>query len=185
MPTTPSTVRKLSRWIRYAAILFVMAVIAIYLATWMLPQLPDGHHAVLMLHLAGLPANALSTMDFGDRALVASVSIPYLATFIWAFHRLTRMLRNFEAGRFFERETVSDLRAFSGLLLVAKFLSLAAMHARVWLLMHLLGPGKKVVAMLNLSSDDLAILLLCALFFAIAGMMEEGRRLAEENREFV
>jgi len=42
MPTTPSTVRKLSRWIRYAAILFVMAVIAIYLATWMLPQLPTA-----------------------------------------------------------------------------------------------------------------------------------------------
>jgi hypothetical protein len=27
--------------------------------------------------------------------------------------------------------------------------------------------------------------LLCALFFAIAAMMEEGRKLAEENREFV
>jgi hypothetical protein len=187
MTAHPSTVQRLSRWIRYAAIVFVASVLAIYVLTWTLPreQLPPGHHLVLMIHLAGLPANALSTMDFGDRALIASVSVPYLATLVWAFHRLVRMLKNFERGLFFERETVSDLRAFSGLLLVAKFLSLAAMHARVWLLQHLLGPGKKLVAVMNLSSDDLAILLLCALFFAIAGMMEEGRRISEENRGFV
>jgi hypothetical protein len=59
------------------------------------------------------------------------------------------------------------------------------MHARVALLQYLLGPEKKLVTLMNLSSDDLAILLLCALFFAIAGMMEEGRRISEENRGFV
>jgi uncharacterized membrane protein (DUF4010 family) len=94
------------------------------------------------------------------------------------------MLRQFEVGRFFERETVSDLRAFSGLLLVAKFLSLAAMHARTAIVVHLVGHENARLSV-NLSADDLAILLLCALFFAIAGMMEEGRRLSEENREFV
>ena len=31
----------------------------------------------------------------------------------------------------------------------------------------------------------LAVLLMCGLFFVVAKMMEEGRRLAEENREFV
>jgi hypothetical protein len=78
---------------------------------------------------------------------------------------------------------VSDLRAFSGLLLIAKGLALLAMHVRVGLVVHLLGTKTRMA--INLSSDDLAILLLCALFFAIAGMMEEGRRLAEENRGFV
>jgi hypothetical protein len=94
------------------------------------------------------------------------------------------MLREFERGNFFARETVSDLRAFSGLLLVAKGLALLAMHVRAATVMHLLD-AKTAHLAINLSSDDLAILLLCALFFAIAGMMEEGRRLAEENREFV
>ena len=37
----------------------------------------------------------------------------------------------------------------------------------------------------NLSSDELALLLLCALIFLIAHLMEEGNRLAEENRSFL
>ena len=44
---------------------------------------------------------------------------------------------------------------------------------------------ESVRAMVNLSSDDMAVLLMCALFFLIARMMEEGRRLAEENRGFI
>jgi len=184
MPTPPSTVQRLSRWIRYGAVFFVACVLAIYAITWLWPEVSRGQHAALALHLAGVPVNTLASLSLQDRMLIAAVSVPYLATLVWAFHRLIRMLRQFEKGRFFERETVSDLRAFSGLLLVAKFLALAAMHARSALVMHLVGPQNTRMSV-NLSSDDLAILLLCALFFAIAGMMEEGRRLSEENREFV
>jgi hypothetical protein len=119
-----------------------------------------------------------------DRLLIASISLPYLAALIWAFYRLDRMLRGFGRGEFFERETVGHLRAFSGFLLIAKLLSLLAMHARVGALVHLLG-HEHVRVMVNLSSDDMAVLLMCALFFLIARMMEEGRRLAEENRGFI
>jgi hypothetical protein len=164
-------------------VFFVTAVIAIYLVAWISPDITSHRHPVL--HLAGLPANVLASFTFEQRALIASMSLPYLAVLVWAFYRLVRMLRAFERGEFFERQTVSDLRAFSGLLLASKLLSLAAMHARVGLAMHLAEPQKVRVGMINLSSDDLAIVLLCALFFAIAAMMEEGRKLAEENREFV
>jgi hypothetical protein len=163
-------------------VLFVVSVIAIYAVTWLWPEVATNRHPVL--HVAGLPSGVLASLSMDDRLLVALVSVPYLAVLVWAFYRLVRMLRMFERGLFFDRQTVSDLRAFSGLLLVSKALALAAMHARVALVVHLLGRDK-VRVMVNLSSDDLAILLLCALFFAIAAMMEEGRKLAEENREFV
>ena len=184
MTPTPSAVQRLSRWIRYGAVLFVVCVLLIYAFTWMWPGASHGHHAVMALHLAGVSMSTLASLGLGDRLLIAAVSLPYLATLVWAFHRLVQMLRLFEAGRFFERETVSHLRAFSGLLLIAKLLALVAMHVRVAMVVHLFGHQTGRIAV-NLSSDDLAILLLCALFFAIAGMMEEGRRLAEENREFV
>jgi hypothetical protein len=134
--------------------------------------------------LGGLPANALADLSLGDRLLIGAISLPYLAALVWAFYQLDRMLRGFERGEFFERETVGHLRAFSGYLLLAKLLSLLAMHARVGALVHLLGQ-ERIHTMVNLSSDDMAVLLMCALFFLIARMMEEGRRLAEENREFI
>ena len=87
-------------------------------------------------------------------------------------------------ARFFERATVGHLRAFSGYLLLAKLLSLLAMHARVAAMVHLVG-HEHVRAVVNLSADDMSVLLMCALFFLIARMMEEGRKLAEENRGFV
>ena len=184
--TSPSPVQSLSRWIRYAAYLMAASVVGIYLVTWLFPEVTSHAHShgVARIHLAGLPTTTFAALTPGERLLVASVSLPYLAAFVWAFLRLGRMLKSFERGSFFDRQAVGDLRAFAGLLLVAKILSLAAMHLRVAIVVHLLGhkPGQVLV---NLSSDDLSILLLCALLFAIAHMMEEGRRLAEENREFV
>jgi len=119
-----------------------------------------------------------------DRLLVASISLPYLAALAWAFYRLDCLLRGFERGEFFESPTVGHLRAFSGYLLLAKVLSLLAMHARVGVLTQLVG-RQNLQSHINLSSDDMAVLLMCALFFLIARMMEEGRRLAEENRGFI
>ena len=178
-------IHRLCRLIRIGGVVFVTGVVAIYLITWCWPvSAANGPHFMLKLHLAGLPANALADLSTGDRLLIGSISLPYLAALIWAFYRLDRMLRGFERGEFFEQATVGHLRAFSGYLLLAKLLSLLAMHARVGTLIHVLG-HENVRAMVNLSSDDMAVLLMCALFFLIARMMEEGRRLAEENRGFI
>ena len=139
---------------------------------------------MVRLHLAGLPANALASLSVVDRLLVSMISLPYLATLIWAFYRLNRMLKGFERGEFFERETVGHLRVFSGYLFLAKILALIAMHTRVSVMGHLLGQGR-MASHIALSSDDMAVLLMCALFFLIARMMEEARHLAEENKEFI
>jgi hypothetical protein len=79
---------------------------------------------------------------------------------------------------------VNHLRAFAGLLFAAKLLALAALHLRVGIALHLLEkrPG---MAAINLSNEDVAVLLMCALFFLIAHMMEVGRRLVDENKEFI
>ena len=178
-------IQRLCRWIRFGSILFVAGVLAIYVVTWCWPVATgDAQHFMLRMHVAGLPASAMASLSLSERALIASISLPYLAALLWAFYRLGKMLRAFERGEFFERATVGHLRAFAGYLLLAKLLSLAAMHLRVGALVHLLG-REKMRVMVNLSSDDMAVLLMCALFFLVARMMEEGRRLSEENREFI
>ena len=180
-----SAIKRLCRWIRLGSFLFVTGVLMVYVVTWCWPGMPGhGKHVMLMLHVAGLPASAMANLSVTERLLIASISLPYLAALVWAFYRLGQMLRGFERGEFFEQATVGHLRAFAGFLLLAKALSLAAMHLRVGALVHLLG-HEHMRVMVNLSSDDMAVLLMCALFFLIARMMEEGRRINEENREFI
>lgn len=185
MNETSPAVRRLCRAIRLGSALFVLGVFGIYLVTWLFPALHSGAHGLIpRIHLAGLPANAMAELGAADRLLIGAISLPYLAALSWAFYRLNRMLRGFERGDYFERETVGSLRAFSGFLLLAKLLSLLAMHARVAAYVHVLGHAE-LRPLVNLSSDDMAVLLMCALFYLIAHMMDEGRRLAEENRGFV
>ena len=178
-------IARMCRWLRLAARIFIAGVWAIYLVAWCLPlflqsNVPHFPH----IHLAGLPAGAVGQLAIGDRMLLSSISLPYLATLSYAMWRLDRMLTAFARGEFFERETVGHLRMFAGALFIAKVLALLAMHARVHVYSLLIG-REHSHGSINLSSDDLAVLLMCALFFLVARLMEEGRRLTEENREFV
>jgi hypothetical protein len=178
-------IRRLCQMIRLGGAVFVLGVLAIYFVTWLWPGVNQLHHPVMpKFQLSGLDIQTLSSLLIGERLLLSAISVPYLVVLAWAFYRLDQMLRGFMLGEFFERETVGHLRAFAGLLLLAKLLSLAALHVRVAVFAHVLGrhDGRAVV---NLSSDDMAVLLMCALFFLIARMMEEGRRIAEENKGFV
>jgi Protein of unknown function (DUF2975) len=173
------------RAIRVASVLFVIGMVGLYVVAWQWPGSMLGPHPfALMTRFAGLPMDAMASLSDWQRFLAGTVGIPYLVVLVWAFYRLNGMLRGFERSEFFESATVGHLRAFAGLLLLAKLLAAAGMHLRAALLIHWLG-RENVHVMLNLSGDDIAVYLMCALFFLIARMMEEGRRLAEENREFV
>jgi hypothetical protein len=178
-----SAIRRLCRLIRWGSIVFITGVLGIYVLTWCWPWVSGTGHLPL-IHIAGLPSNAMASLSPTERLLIAAISLPYLCALVWAFYRLGKMLSGFERAEFFERATVGHLRAFAGYLLLAKALSLGAMHLRVSVMVHVLGHNNMPVRM-NLSNDDMAVLLMCALFFLVARMMEEGRRLAEENREFV
>jgi len=176
-------VKRLCWLVRGVAIALVGSVLVLYLATWAFPDLAiwDQHWAKIA-RIGGFPPTAARDLAGSDRFVFGAVCLPYLASLVWAFRHLGLMLRGFERGEFFERSTVAHLRAFSGFLLLAKALALLAAHARMAIYAPV--PGHPQV-MFNISSDELALLLLCALIFLIAHLMEEGNRLAEENRGFL
>jgi hypothetical protein len=200
--THHTSLQSMCKWMRIVAALFVTCVLAIYLVSWLAPQSLQGtppvaqgdaegadrasapHLHVMRLHLAGVSSTTMASLTTGQRLMLAAASLPYLAFLLLAFYRLDRMLAAFSRGEYFERATVGHLRAFSGFLLIAKLLALGAMHARSAMVMHMT-EAKRLVMSINLSNDDLAVLLMCGLFFVIARMMEEGQRLAEENKEFI
>ncbi len=180
-----SSIQRMCRWLRLASALFIFSVLAIYLFSWLLPEISGGSHIhVMRLHLAGVSSDVMAKLTTAQRLQLSAISLPYLIVLVWAFVRLDKLLQSFARNEFFTRQAIGHLRAFSGLLLLAKLLALATMHVRAGMAIHLLGhTGNRMT--LNLSNDDLAVILMCGLFFLVARMMEEGRRLAEENREFI
>lgn len=179
------SIRTWCKVIRLGGAAFVLSVVAIYLTIAFWPELhPASHSLMVKMHLAGVSTDTLGQLGAGQRVLVSGLSIPYLLALGWAFFQLDRVIAAFERGEFFEQKTVGHLRRFAGFLFLAKVLSLMALHARVAVVKQFVAAKPHFFA-LNLSIDDLSVLLMCALFFLIARLMEEGRRLDEENRGFV
>jgi len=180
-----SQVRRLCWVVRAVGASLLAVVLLSYLAPWALPDLDLwSQHWAKMARVGGLSPNAIVALTPGERFLLAAVAFPYLVCLVWAFRHLHEMLRGFEHAEFFGSATVGHLRAFAGFLLLAKALSLFAGHMRIGMYVGWTRPAPATFAF-NISSDELALIVLCALIFLIAHMMEEGRRLEEENRSFL
>lgn len=185
MPNAASAkIRRLSACVRAVGLFLLVSVLFLYLATWLFPELPlwDQHWARIA-RVGALPVKAAASFEGAERFLIGAVCLPYLACLAIAYRHLDGLLRGFERAEFFEPGTVAHLRAFAGFLLAAKVLSLAANHVRAWLYMPLASPGTRPA--FALTGDEVALLLMCALIFLIGHLMEEGNRLAEENRGFL
>jgi len=50
---------------------------------------------------------------------------------------------------------------------------------------NLLGNGQGYPISIDVGSSELLLILVCSLFYLIAGVMHEGRRLSEENEGFI
>jgi hypothetical protein len=181
----PVRVLRLCRVVRTAGV----ALLAIVLAAYALPTFAPGlslwnQHWAHVAAVGGLPVAWIAALGTGDRLLLAAVALPYLACLIWAFVHLHRMLRGFERGDFFAASTIRHLRAFAGLILLARILAMAAGHLRVAIAASL-HESLTTHPVLNITSDELALVMLCTLIFLIAHMLEKGGRLEDENRSFL
>jgi Protein of unknown function (DUF2975) len=175
----------LARLARAGGVVFLTFVLGLYLLPGLAPGLSLWtRHWAQVAVVGGFPLAAASTMGPGDRLLFIVTALPYLGCLVWAFLHLDRMLRAFERREFFARGTIRHLRAFAGLLLLARALALIAGHLRVAFFASLFDHTSARVSM-SITSDQLALLLLCALMFLVAHMLEEGGRLEEENRSFL
>ena len=150
---------------------------------WALPELESLGFDMLFF-VPGLDAEQLHALSGAQRVAAAMVALPYLALLAYAIARLLGLLRAFERGEFFAIATVRHLRAFAGALLFARVWAIPTIYARSWLVAHMLGDAAPR-GVWSFLPDDLAVVLVCAVFWLVARMLEEGRRLADENREFV
>lgn len=103
---------------------------------------------------------------------------------VWGLSEVRRMLQETAAGHYFSLSAVCHFRRFSwAMLLYAGALPVQSAFLSVVLTMHN-PPGERMLA-IRLGTTELNALFVAILFVIIAHVLEEGRKIADENATFL
>lgn len=158
-----------------AALLLPVLVIASVL------QLPVDELARRAGLAQGLPRPALETWQRSAVLLVAILPVGLLASGLFQAQRGLRLVAR---GELFAAQTVTALRRLAGYACAATLAGVLAPAVASVVLSYGLGPGQRQLV-LGVGSRELLQLLTSGLVWLMAGLLAEGRALADENAQFV
>jgi len=170
-------------FLRVVVALFVLVQAAYFVISWFVPEGVVLGGVRMVMSPKWLSPADVAALSPGRLALGVLVSAPVFVLVAYAGWRLDALLRALARGVLFAAATIGHLRAFAGAALAAMVWSVLDTLLRGLAWRHVLGDESKLN--IGVSSEELLAMLVCALFFVIAGLMHEGRRLAEENEGFV
>lgn len=170
--------------VRVLAAVLALFQLMYFLFSWILPESTQLGAVAVAFWPRGMEPGAVAGLAPGLRWAGAVCALPALLLLGHALLRIDRMLRACTGGRMFALATVGHMKAFAASLLGALVLTVIepALRALVW--RFGLGAGTRQVKV-GVSSEELMLVLICALFFVVAAMMHAARRLAEDNEGFV
>jgi hypothetical protein len=131
----------------------------------------------------GMPFGAKLALTPAARMLGAALALPATLVLVAGLWRLDRLLLNFHRRDLFSAQSIGHLRAFAGATLLSTLLSIAELPVRT-LALRLAGESNRHFAV-GVNSEQLVLILVCGMFYLITRLMQEGRRLREENEGFV
>ncbi len=172
-----------SRMVRVLIGLFLAGQVAFFALSWS-PALPSFPGLSVQMAPGGMDfdaARGLSTLARVWGTLVALPSLLALAFGVW---RLDQLLRVNDSKTMFSVRSIGHLRAFAGATAVSALYSMLEVPLRGWVFRYLGGPLQERIQV-GVSSDQLLLLLVCAMFYLVANLMHAARRMAEENEGFV
>lgn len=187
-PTGPAA---LSRRVRYGVSGFFVLYLLLTVLGWLAPA-PAVQGAVggagmyeLLLQLQSQPFERLAAMPLWQRGLGLALALPALLVLGDAVRQLALVLRQFEQGVFFTPQVARHFRRFAGGLLLGTVLTLLEPTVRCMLFGLLEDGASQLRLVIDITGGDLWTLLLCSVFFALAQILHEGQRLADENSGFI
>lgn len=186
MPTSPQPspaaqphLHRLCQWVRTLVLLGALGQLAALSSFWASPEW-IMRAAPQMTDLAGQSI----TVDARARWLGAAISLLPLALCWYGLWQLWRLFGHYARGRALTALAQQPLRRFAwALLLMAPAGPL--FRAALGVVLTLGNPPGQRVLALGISSNDYLLFLLGLVLLAIATVMAEAVRAAEENREFV
>jgi hypothetical protein len=176
----------LSRRLRYGAAGFFSLYLIAECLGWLAPHALRQVAPQLVLALQNVPLAQLDAMPLWQRVLGLMLALPALGALGAAVWQLNAVLRSFEQAAFFTPQVRRHFRRFAACLLAGTGLSMLEPTLRSAVFGLLLNPpGAGLTLEVDLNGSDLWTLLLCAVFYALAHILDEGQRLADENSGFV
>lgn len=173
----PPLSARLVLFVRAMCVLGALGLVAVPVWFWTSPEAVR----TLAPSFAGVQA---VTVD--DRALQlgAALSLAPVAVGLYTLWQLWRLFGEYGAGRVFGRPALAHLRRFAWALLGAALLAPLVRAAGSVVLTLGNPPGQRMLA-IGLSWNDYLAVLLAAVLIAIATVMAEAVRVAEEHEGFV
>lgn len=160
------------RWLLLAAaaaIPLAVALVAALAPDWVLNQ----------AGMAGLPVERALAEPWRLRAAFVVGVVPGLVV-VWGMVRLATLFERIARGEVFSEAGARALRDFALAVLVQAALKPVAHTLSVLVLTIANPPGQRQLA-IALGSDDVAAVLIGLVFLAVAWVLREGRRIADEN----
>jgi len=126
----------------------------------------------------------MNELSVSQKIMGVLIGLPGLVALTFGFFRLGQTLSRFQQGQIFAIDTIARLRASVGAILLAIVLFTLEKPVRD-VAFNMLGNGQSYPISIDVNSSELLLILVCSLFYMIAGVMHEGRRLSEENEGFI
>lgn len=174
----PGSLGRVVLVVRVLCVLGVIALVAVPFWFWLSPA------NVLALGPQMSGVNGSIAVDDRARALGAAVSLLPVGVGLYALWQLWHLFAEYGAGRVFGRGALARLQRFAWALLAAALLA-PLVRAAMSVVLTLGNPPGQRQLVIGFSWDDYLSVLLAVVLIAIATVMAEAVRLAEENEGFV
>ena len=174
----PGSLARVVFVVRALCVLGVVTLLAVPFWFWLSP----ANVLALGPQMAGV--SGAIVVDERTRALGAAVSLLPIAVGLYALWQLWRLFAEYGAGRVFGRAAQVRLQRFAWALLAAALLA-PLVRAVMSVVLTMGNPAGQRQLVIGFSWNDYLAVLLAAVLIAIATVMAEAVRVAEENESFV
>jgi len=175
---------RLCNIIRWLLLAFLLVQIVFFFLAWTIPMPLELGSLHIQFDPDGLAPGLVQELSVAQKVTGVGLGLPGLVALTCGLMWLGQTLRHFQAGQIFAVDTIARLRASAGAIFLAILLFALEKPMRE-IAFNLLGNGKTYPVSIDLSSSELLLILVCSLFYLVAGVMHEGRRLSEENEGFI
>ncbi|MGD9834772.1 MAG: DUF2975 domain-containing protein [Piscinibacter sp.] len=176
--TLPGSLGRVVLVVRALCVLGMLTLVAVPIWFWLSPD------NVLALGPQMSGVSGAIAVDDRARALGAAVSLLPVGIGLYALWQLWKLFAEYGAGRVFGRVALARLKRFAWALLAAASLA-PLVRAAMSVVLTLGNPPGQRQLVIGFSWDDYLSVLLAVVLIAIATVMAEAVRLAEENEGFV
>ncbi|MEM8519357.1 DUF2975 domain-containing protein [Janthinobacterium sp. CAN_S7] len=180
----PLQLTRMCQIIRGLLLTFLFVQLGLFLLSWIIASPLSIGPMHVELGPDGMAPESVHALSLLQRMVGMAVGLPGLLGLSYGIFRLGRALANFQKGKIFAVDTIGHLRASAGAMLVSVVLFNLEKPLR-GVALHLAGSTSHYPLALEVTSNELLLILVCSLFYLIAGVMHEGRRISEENEGFI